>query len=71
MKQDLSITQVPGTQVIFDNYVGPNGFHRACDRALYELPSIELQPEKLIKVRDLEDAISAAEVKIQKNKEAR
>ena len=43
----LSITQVPGTKVIFSDYVGPEGFYRACyDAVNDELSLIELAPVK-------------------------
>lgn len=43
----LSITQVPGTNVIFRDYVGSEGFYRACKDAVNDdLPPIELPSSK-------------------------
>jgi len=59
-----SITDVPGTQVVFDNFVGSEGFLRACQFAVKnELPEITLKSPKTIKERGLFDAIAAAKEK--------
>lgn len=43
----LSITKVPGTNVIFRDYVGSEGFFRACKDAINDnLQPIELPPSK-------------------------
>ena len=42
-----SITQVPGTQVVFNAYVGPDGFYRACfDAVSLDLKNIKLEDPK-------------------------
>lgn len=42
-----SITDVPGTQVVFDNYVGNDGFYRACVCAYKgELPKVKARLPK-------------------------
>lgn len=44
---ELSITQVPGSQVIFQNFVGPDGFLEACKYAInVPLPKIKLPAAK-------------------------
>jgi phosphoribosylcarboxyaminoimidazole (NCAIR) mutase len=43
----LSITQLPGIEVIYDNYVGSQGFYRACRDAVEgTLPLIQLAKAK-------------------------
>jgi phosphoribosylcarboxyaminoimidazole (NCAIR) mutase len=60
-----SIIYVPGTQVVFDEYVGAKGFYRACDFAtLGELPKIILKKGKPIVERSLEEAMEAAKEKL-------
>jgi len=57
----MSILQVPGTQVIFDDYVGHIGFYRACKRAIEgNFPAIKAVQDKPIKIRTLEDALETA-----------
>ncbi len=59
-----SITQVPNNQIIFDDYVGSHGFHRACFFATKgELPQITLpQPKEYYSV-SLDEAMAAIEKK--------
>ncbi len=62
-----SIIHVPGTQVVFDEFVGENGFRRACEfAAIRELPEIDLKPGKPVIIRSLEHAIN--EIETLKNK---
>lgn len=57
----LSITQVPGTNVIFRDYVGSEGFYRACKDAVNDdLQPIELPPSKPYFRWNLQKAISMA-----------
>jgi hypothetical protein len=60
----MSITQVPGTQVVFDDFVGLYGFHRACVFAVTgELPQIKLPEPKIHQSLSLADAIALSEKK--------
>ena len=55
----LSITQVPGTKVIFRDYVGSEGFYRACyDAVNDESVQIELAPVKNPLEFTLSDAVA-------------
>jgi phosphoribosylcarboxyaminoimidazole (NCAIR) mutase len=57
----ISIQQVPGTQVIFDDYVGPVGFYRACKRAVEgNFPAIKAVQDKPVRIRTLADALKTA-----------
>lgn len=65
----LSITKVPGTQVVFNNYIGADGFLQACMAAAegYSvLPKINLPLPKPGEELTLEQAIAEAETKIKK-----
>lgn len=56
-----SITQVPGTQVVFDNFVGLHGFHRACVFAVEgDLPNIFLPQTKFHQSIGLDEALAIA-----------
>lgn len=58
---ELSITQVPGTQVVFNDFVGEKGFLKACQFAVEgELPEIKLKPPKPPKERTLAGALEIA-----------
>ena len=60
----LSITRVPGTQVVFNDYVGEEGFLRACVFAAFNpLPKITLKKPKPTQSRTLNEAIFEAEKK--------
>jgi phosphoribosylcarboxyaminoimidazole (NCAIR) mutase len=61
-----SIIYVPGTQVVFNEYIGANGFMRACEFAVEgDLPRrIILKEGKPVVERTLEEAIKAAEEKL-------
>ncbi len=64
----LSITQVPKTQVVFNDYVGAEGFLRACKFAVSgELPKIKSpEPKNITRVsiqKMLENAIKIKEKK--------
>jgi hypothetical protein len=66
----LSITEVPGSQVVFNNFVGIRGFYEACVfAATGELRNIEL-PDKFkeVKERTLDEAILEAKRLISKTK---
>lgn len=66
-----SIIYVPGTQVVFEEFVGASGFTRACELAAEgDLPKIELKPGKPVVVRTLEQALKETE-KILKEKEGK
>ncbi len=55
----LSITEVPGTQVAFEDYIGADGFYRACQKAAQgELGVIKLPEPKPAKDFRLEEAVS-------------
>lgn len=57
----LSITEVPGTQVIFNDYIGPDGFVRACLLAIGgELKEITLPAPRPTLDMDLPEAIEKA-----------
>lgn len=61
----LSITEVPGNQVVFDderkNFVGSDGFTRACEFAINGLlPTITLPLPRPSELLSLKDAISEA-----------
>jgi phosphoribosylcarboxyaminoimidazole (NCAIR) mutase len=65
----LSITEVPGNQVIFDpsRHLGQAGFTNACVDAVYaELPALKLPSPKSVAVRTLDMAIDAAQDMIKK-----
>lgn len=58
----LSITEVPGTKVVFRNYVGSDGFHRACLDAMNdELKPILLPAPRNHKEFSLDDAIARSD----------
>ncbi len=58
----LSITEVPGTQVIFNDYIGQDGFARACLLAAQgDLKQIFLRVAKPAMNLSLEEAIEKAE----------
>ncbi len=60
-----SIIYVPGTQVVFNEYIGAEGFYRACDFAvLGELPKIVLKEGKPVVKRTLKEAIRVAKEKL-------
>lgn len=66
-----SIIYVPGTQVVFDEYVGARGFYRACEFAVTgELPKIILKEGKPTKERTLKEALAEAK-KLLKEKEVK
>lgn len=57
----LNITQVPGTNVVFRDYVGSEGFYRACQDAIYDdLQPVELPSTKPHFRLGLREAISMA-----------
>jgi phosphoribosylcarboxyaminoimidazole (NCAIR) mutase len=58
----LSITEVPGSQVVFNNFVGVRGFYDACFfAATGDLRKIELPGKfKEVKERTLEESIAEA-----------
>ncbi len=57
----LSITEVPGTQVIYKDFVGPNGFLKACELAispeLDTFPDIKIPDPKAAEDLSLDEAI--------------
>ena len=54
----VSITEVPGTQAVFDNFVGEEGFLKACQFAVEgELPQIEYRSAPPRVERTLERAL--------------
>lgn len=55
----LSITEVPGHDVVFNNYVGTQGFHEACEFAtkIVDFPKIMKIKPKPAKSRSLQKAI--------------
>ncbi|MFA4819164.1 MAG: phosphoribosylaminoimidazolesuccinocarboxamide synthase [Patescibacteria group bacterium] len=54
----LSITEVPGTQVVFNDYVGSAGFLKACEFAVNEnLPEVSLKPGKSVEEFSLPEAL--------------
>ncbi len=54
----LSITEVPGTQVVFNDYVGSDGFLKACELAVNEsLPKISLKEDKPVDEFSLRGAL--------------
>lgn len=56
-----SIKYVPNTQAVFNDFVGAQGFFRACEFAVKrELPKIELKRPKPAIIRTLEDALEEA-----------
>jgi phosphoribosylcarboxyaminoimidazole (NCAIR) mutase len=60
---ELSMTEVPGTQVSFGDsqgpYIGEGGFLRACENAIAgQLPSIKAPSPRAAKRRTLEEAIA-------------
>jgi len=68
----LSISQVPGTQVVWhsgdgEQFVGEDGFCRACKWAVTtpELPTIKQPESKETKTRTLAEALEAAEVAVE------
>jgi phosphoribosylcarboxyaminoimidazole (NCAIR) mutase len=61
---ELSITQVPGSQVVFHGFVGPDGFLEACKYAInVPLPKIKLPAKKPTANFTFERAIQLAEEK--------
>lgn len=63
----LSITEVPGTQVVFNDYVGEEGFEAAARFVLTKgLPEIVLKEPKKVQQRNLNDTLKLIE---EKNKE--
>ena len=61
----LSITEVPGTNVVFDNYVGSEGFFNACRfAAVGNFPAINLPDPKPAQHYTLTDAIKTANLLI-------
>jgi phosphoribosylcarboxyaminoimidazole (NCAIR) mutase len=59
---ELSITNVPGTQVVFENFIGEEGFFKACFFSVEgELPAITLKDPKPPITRTLEEALKAAQ----------
>jgi phosphoribosylcarboxyaminoimidazole (NCAIR) mutase len=66
----LSITCVPGTQVVYKDYIGVDGFYMACrDAVEKELPKIKLKDPKPIQTRLLIDALNKAKMSNIKKKE--
>lgn len=64
---ELSITEVPGTKVIYKG-VGSDGFFQACKDAVdtdIELPEIKLKPAPESHRRNIDEAIAVA---LEKNK---
>ena len=68
----LSISQVPGTQVVWHNgdgeqFVGEDGFYRACKWAVMapELPTIKQPEPKETKTRTLAEAQEAARAAVE------
>ncbi len=62
---ELSISEVPGTQVVFNDgwarFIGPDGFRRACQYAISgELPVITLPEPRPPVSLTLEQAIAEA-----------
>ncbi|MFA4999944.1 MAG: AIR carboxylase family protein [Patescibacteria group bacterium] len=62
----LSVSEVPGTQVIFADeggqFIGPNGFFRACQFAtMRQLPEIKLPEPKEIADLNLDEALIMAQ----------
>ena len=56
----LSIVKVPGNQVVFDNFVGAEGFLRACQFAVKgELPEIRLKSVEPVVRRTIQEALEA------------
>ena len=54
-----SIKHVPGTQVVFDNYVGSDGFERACKFAIAgKLPTITAVAPRATATLTLDEAIA-------------
>jgi len=63
----LSITQLPGVEVIYDDYVGSQGFYRACRDAVQgNLPTIQLPAAKEPLELTLETALAMIEDKRRK-----
>lgn len=64
----LSINKVPGTQVVFDGFVGGIGFLSACHLAVESelLPLIQLKTNKPMAIRSVEEAIEKAKTLVQK-----
>lgn len=63
---ELSMTEVPGTQVSFGDslgpYIGEGGFLRACENAIaVQLPAIKAPSARPVKRRTLEEAIAGIE----------
>ena len=64
----LSITEVPGTQVVFKGYVGTEGFLDACVFAAEgALPMIKLPKAKRVEYLQLDEAITLGEEVIAKS----
>jgi phosphoribosylcarboxyaminoimidazole (NCAIR) mutase len=63
----LSITKVPGTQVVFDNFVGAEGFFRACQFTVEgDLPELIRPAKKQTQTLTLREAIKEAQVLLDK-----
>lgn len=63
---ELSMTEVPGTQVSFGDslgpYIGEDGFLRACENAVTgQLPAIKAASPRPLKRRTIEEAIAGLE----------
>ncbi|MFC1615110.1 AIR carboxylase family protein [Patescibacteria group bacterium] len=57
----LSITEVPGHDIVFHDYVGASGFERACKFAISgKLPKIVKRAYKPSTIRDLQEALEKA-----------
>jgi phosphoribosylcarboxyaminoimidazole (NCAIR) mutase len=62
----LSVTEVPGTQVIWQDalgqFIGPYGFERACKFAANgKFPKIELKEPKPVQIRTLQETLEFIE----------
>ncbi|MBI4133654.1 AIR carboxylase family protein [Candidatus Uhrbacteria bacterium] len=57
----LGITEVPGTQVVFERFIGPGGFLLACQKAVCDelLPAFVGTTKPVVR-RTLKEAIAAA-----------
>lgn len=61
MAATLSITEVPGTQVVFEEFSGDEGFFKACKFAVEKaLPTITAREPKPSITRTLKEAIKVA-----------
>jgi hypothetical protein len=58
----MSIKHVPGTQVVFEDFVGEEGFLKACQMAVEgNLPEIKLKEPKKHKLRLLSEVMREIE----------